>query len=31
MATGKGVVYVKNRQIDVLRLLDKRPRQLRDR
>ena len=28
MATEKGVVYVKNRQVDVLRLLDKRPRQL---
>lgn len=28
MATGKGVVYVKNRQVDVLRLLDERPGQL---
>ena len=28
MATGKGVVYVKNRQVDVLKLLDKRPQQL---
>lgn len=28
MATGKSVVYVKNRQVDVLRLLDERPRQL---